>query len=71
MSRLLVVNADDLGLTYGVNRAIRRAHLDGVVTSTSLLAVGTAFDDAAKMLQQTPSSTSVPTWPLSGRIRRC
>lgn len=55
MNRLLVVNADDLGLTRGVNRAIRRAHLDGVVTSTSLLAVGSAFDDAAKMLKQTPT----------------
>lgn len=33
-TRPLVVNADDLGLTKGVNRAIRRAHLDGIVTST-------------------------------------
>ena len=47
MSRLLVVNADDMGLTPGVCRAVRRAHLDGVVTSTSVLAVGTAFEQAA------------------------
>lgn len=43
---LLVVNADDLGLTEGVCRAIARAHRDGVVTSTSVLAVGRAFDTA-------------------------
>lgn len=55
MSRLLIVTADDLGLTVGVNRAVRRAHLDGVVTATSLLAVGRAFDDAAAMLRATPT----------------
>lgn len=55
MSRLLIVTADDLGLTTGVNRAVRRAHLEGVVTATSLLAVGRAFDDAAAMLRATPT----------------
>lgn len=55
MSTLLVVTADDLGLTPGVNRAVRRAHLDGIVTATSLLAVGRAFDDAAAMLRATPT----------------
>lgn len=55
MSRLLVVTADDLGLTDGVGRAVRRAHLEGVVTATSLLAVGRAFDSAVRMLRETPS----------------
>ncbi len=54
MTRLLVVTADDLGLTRGVNAAVRRAHTDGVVTATSLLAVGTAFDDAARLLRDHP-----------------
>ena len=40
MTRPLVVNADDLGLSRGINAAIRRAHVDGIVTSTSLLTVG-------------------------------
>jgi chitin disaccharide deacetylase len=47
VSRLLVVNADDMGLTPGVCRAVQRAHSGGIVTSTSVLAVGTAFDQAA------------------------
>ena len=34
---LLVVNADDFGLTPGVSRGIVRAHREGVVTSTSVL----------------------------------
>jgi predicted glycoside hydrolase/deacetylase ChbG (UPF0249 family) len=51
MSRLLVVNADDMGLTPGVCRAVHRAHTGGVVTSTSVLAVGAAFDEAAAVLR--------------------
>ena len=55
MTRPLVVNADDLGLSRGINAAIRRAHVDGIVTSTSLLTVGRYAADAAAMLRATPS----------------
>jgi predicted glycoside hydrolase/deacetylase ChbG (UPF0249 family) len=51
----LVVNADDLGLTEGTNRAIIDAHKSGIVTSTSLLANGYAFDHAATLARETPS----------------
>ena len=47
-----MVNADDMGLTPGVCRAVRRAHTDGVVTSTSVLAVGTAFEQAATTVRE-------------------
>jgi predicted glycoside hydrolase/deacetylase ChbG (UPF0249 family) len=50
----LIVNADDLGLTPGVNRAIVEAHRDGLVTSTSLIANGAAFDDAINLLAENP-----------------
>ena len=39
----LIVNADDLGWTDGVNRGIEEAHRRGLVTSASLLANGLAF----------------------------
>jgi predicted glycoside hydrolase/deacetylase ChbG (UPF0249 family) len=39
----LIVNADDLGWTDGVNRGIVEAFRNGIVTSTSLLANGAAF----------------------------
>lgn len=55
MTRLLLVTADDFGLTDGVNRAVLRAHLDGVVTSASLLAVGRAYDGAVELARGTPS----------------
>jgi len=54
MSRLLIVSADDLGLTDGVCSAIARSHADGVVTSTSLLAVGRAFGSAVRVLREAP-----------------
>ncbi len=41
--RLLIVNADDYGLTSGVSRGILRAHRDGIVTSTSVLTLAPAF----------------------------
>jgi len=52
--RLLIVNADDFGLTDGVCRAIVRAHRGGIVTSTSALAVGPAFARSAPMLDDVP-----------------
>jgi chitin disaccharide deacetylase len=50
----LVVNADDLGMTRGINRAIVEAYRHGIVTSTSLLANGAAFDDAVERLRECP-----------------
>lgn len=41
--RLLIVNADDFGLTSGINRAIIRAASEGVVTSVSVLPNGDAW----------------------------
>jgi len=41
--RVLIVNADDYGLTPGVSAGILRAHRHGIVSSTTALAVGPAF----------------------------
>jgi hopanoid biosynthesis associated protein HpnK len=42
----LIVNADDFGLTEDVNRGIIVAHCEGILTSASLLANGSAFEQA-------------------------
>jgi hopanoid biosynthesis associated protein HpnK len=52
--RRLIVNADDFGFTSGVNRAIIEAHTHGVVTSSTLMADGAAFDEAVKLAKSTP-----------------
>lgn len=49
MPRNLIVNADDLGWTAGVNRGVAEAHRNGIVTSASLLANGSAFAEAAEL----------------------
>jgi hopanoid biosynthesis associated protein HpnK len=49
-----VVNADDFGLTSGVNRAIVKAHRDGVVTSATLMANGPAFCEVKDLAKQFP-----------------
>lgn len=53
--RALIVNADDFGLSSDVNEGIVRAHAQGIVTSTTLLANGPAFGDAVTRLRQYPS----------------
>jgi hopanoid biosynthesis associated protein HpnK len=53
--RRLIVNADDFGLTPGVNRAIAEARRDGIVTSATLMAGGTAFDDAVRLANAAPT----------------
>src|SRR4051812_932980 len=54
MTCILVVNADDFGLTEGTNQAIVDAYRNGIVTSTSLLANGYAFDNAVELARQEP-----------------
>ena len=52
--RRLIVNADDFGFTAGVNRAIVEAHSRGVVTSSTLMANGPAFAEAAQLSKTVP-----------------
>jgi predicted glycoside hydrolase/deacetylase ChbG (UPF0249 family) len=46
-TRYLIVNADDFGLSPGVNRGIIEAHEHGIVTSTSLMVRWPAAEEAA------------------------
>ncbi len=50
----LIVNADDLGWTEGVNRGIAEAHRNGIVTSASLLANGRAFASGVELVRAMP-----------------
>jgi len=50
----LIVNADDLGWTDGVNRGILEAFHHGIVTSTSLLANGPAFAGGVEAARSAP-----------------
>lgn len=50
----MIINADDFGFTAGINRAIVEAHSHGVVTSSTLMANGSAFSDAVQLARTVP-----------------
>ena len=52
---ILIVSADDFGLTERVSDGIIDAHKRGVVSSTSVIAVAPAFASAAKRLRDVPT----------------
>ena len=75
-SRLVIVNADDLGRTSGINAGIFEAHRDGVVSSATLMVASPAAEEAAAALPDHPRlgiglhvtlTGSVPTLP-PGRV---
>ncbi|MGH9589422.1 MAG: ChbG/HpnK family deacetylase [Terracidiphilus sp.] len=51
----LIVNADDFGLTSGVNRAVAELHAAGVLTSTTLMAREQATDEAISIGLASPT----------------
>lgn len=58
-ARRLVVNADDFGLSTGVNRGILEAQAGGVVSSVSVLVNAPGWTDAARRLRDVGSGLGV------------
>ncbi len=54
MSRFLILNADDFGLTPRVNAAVERAHREGVLTSASLMMGQQGFQEAVQIAKRNP-----------------
>jgi hopanoid biosynthesis associated protein HpnK len=52
--RRLIINADDFGLSSGVNRAVECAWQTGILTQTSLMPGGEAFDEAVEIARKNP-----------------
>jgi hopanoid biosynthesis associated protein HpnK len=51
----LIVNADDFGLTAGINRAVIEGHCCGIITSATLMANMPGFDEAVRLAREHPS----------------
>jgi predicted glycoside hydrolase/deacetylase ChbG (UPF0249 family) len=51
MSKYLVVNADDFGYSYSVNKGIIEAHTKGIVTATSVMVDAIAAHEAKELTQ--------------------
>jgi hopanoid biosynthesis associated protein HpnK len=50
----LIINADDFGFTKKLNQGIINSYVNGILTSTSLMANGQAFEEAVKLSKQHP-----------------
>jgi predicted glycoside hydrolase/deacetylase ChbG (UPF0249 family) len=53
--RKLIVTADDVGLDPAMTTGALRAHRDGIVTACSVVANGSAIDDAIARLRDAPT----------------
>jgi chitin disaccharide deacetylase len=53
--KLLIVTADDFGLSPGINRGVIEAHREGILTSTSLLVNQPATEQAAALGRACPT----------------
>lgn len=51
----LLINADDFGLTPGVNRSIAELHQGQALTSATLMATAAFFDDAVALARANPT----------------
>jgi hopanoid biosynthesis associated protein HpnK len=50
----LIITSDDFGLSPGVNAAVEKGWRDGTLTCASIMAGGTAFDDAVAIARRNP-----------------
>lgn len=55
MPRQLIIHADDLGISRAVNEGIALAHREGILTSSSIMASGDAFDHALEVCRAHPA----------------
>lgn len=51
MTRYLIVNADDFGYSYSINKGIIESHTNGIVTSTSVLVNAIAAHEAKDLIK--------------------
>lgn len=53
--KFLITNADDFGYTRDVNEGIVHAHREGILTATTIMATGAAFDHAVTLALANPA----------------
>ncbi len=57
--RFLIINADDLGLTAGINRTIADLYAADIVSSTTIMVTGGEYRDAVARLKLQPMACGV------------
>lgn len=69
--KLVIINADDLGLSPAVNEAINEYYTSGSITGTSMIACGENFSDACSMLRSMNENEVGVHLTLTGGLRPC
>ena len=67
--KYLITNADDFGYTRDVNEGIIHAHRQGILTATTLMATGAAFDHAVSLARANPAAMNPAPCSLAGTMR--
>jgi chitin disaccharide deacetylase len=70
MTRHLIVNADDLGASSGINRGILECHREGILTSASLMVTGAAAEEAVELARASPELSLGLHWDVIGEDER-
>ena len=70
MEKYLIVNADDFGVSTGVNRGILDCHTRGIVQSTSLMVTGRAVHEAVSISRHYPALSVGLHWDVWGEDER-
>ncbi|MDO8518577.1 MAG: ChbG/HpnK family deacetylase, partial [Deltaproteobacteria bacterium] len=52
--KTIIVNADDFGISPGINQGILQCYREGIVRSTSLMANLPAFADGVRIAKENP-----------------
>ncbi|UCE99781.1 MAG: ChbG/HpnK family deacetylase [Planctomycetota bacterium] len=55
MDKRIIINADDFGLSDTINEAVKQAHTNGVLTSTTIMTNMPAAKDAVKIAKKLPA----------------
>jgi predicted glycoside hydrolase/deacetylase ChbG (UPF0249 family) len=64
MPKFVIFNADDFGMTQGINRGIVQCHTEGVVKSTSLMVNRREAEDAAAISKDHPGLSVGLHWDV-------
>jgi hopanoid biosynthesis associated protein HpnK len=54
LARRLIVDADDFGRSHAINKAVVRAHSEGILTTASLMVNEPAMDEAVALARENP-----------------
>jgi predicted glycoside hydrolase/deacetylase ChbG (UPF0249 family) len=68
--KVLVVNGDDFGASEGINRGIVEAHVNGILTSASLMVTGGAVEEAVALSREHPALGIGLHWDVWGEDER-